>query len=142
MVENKGISDAVPDKKQTQKKKQKPIQHPLVLEVKATLVLPDGKHKGVITNVSHRTDPFGYIDMTVKVAKTEGELRFGYPDTITERTGLGKFLDQMGIKLVVGKQVDLGHELLGRQISFTSENEETEKGVFARIIAETVKPLD
>ena len=141
MAETKKKSEAGADKKQAQDSKTKAEQTSLILVVKPTTVIADGRHEGIITDIARRTDPFGYIDILIKEKKTKAELKLGYPDTITERTGLGKFLVKMGHDFSVGDKIDLYHLLLGKPVSFMTENEETEKGVFARVILGTVKPI-
>jgi len=142
MAKNNKGSEADTDVKE-KSDSDKPIsQQSLILEVKPTLIISEGKHTGIITKLQHRTVPFGYIDIFIKEKKTEAELRAGFGDKITERTALGKFLVKMGVNLEVGVNIDLQKELLGREVTFMSENEETDKGVFARIIRGTVKPLE
>lgn len=142
MTQKQKGSDAVTDVKETQDKNKGSTQQPLILEVKPTMIIPDGKHEGIIIKIEHRAEPFGYIDISIKEKKTEAQLKLGFPDTITERTGLGKFLTKMGTDFIVGNKIDLNKELLARKVTFMSENEETDKGVFARVIPSTVKPGD
>lgn len=141
MTTKENKSDAATDVKETQVSDKTQTQEILVLEVEPTTVIPDGKHDGLITAVKHREEPYGYIDVFIKEKKTEAELKTGFPDKITERTSLGKFLVKMGTVVEVGIKIDLNSELLSREVSFMTENEETDKGIFARIIRGTIKPL-
>jgi len=67
---------------------------------------------------------------------------FGYFVGKAEKTQLGKFLTKMGFDFQVGEKVDLRRALLGSEVTFMTENEENEKGVFARVIHGTVKPVN
>lgn len=141
MTAKEDKSEAETDGKQTQVSNKTKKQGTLFIEVEPITVIDDGLHDGIIKNIKHRDEPYGYIDVFITEKKSGAELKAGYPDKITERTVLGKFLAKMGIKLEVGVKIDLCVELLGREVSFMTENEETEKGVFARIIKGTIKPL-
>ena len=141
MTAKETISDAETDVKQTQVSDKTTEQEILILEVEPITVIEDGIHNGIIKAIKHREEPFGYIDIFITEKESGAELKAGYPDKITERTVLGKFLAKMGIKLEVGVKIDLNKQLLAREVSFMTENEETEKGVFARVIKGTVKPL-
>lgn len=136
-----GKSETETDVKQTPISDNDDKQAILVLEVEAVTTIPDGKHDGIITALQHRSEPFGYIDVFIKEKKSEATLKIGFPDKITEKTQLGKFLIKMGIAVEVGKKIDLRRDLLSREVSFMTENEENEKGVFARVLHGTVKPL-
>lgn len=141
MTTKENKSDVVTDVKETHVSDNDQQQEILVLEVEPTTVIEDGRHEGIIVGVSHRTEPFGYIDVSIQERKTEAELKTGYPDKITKNTSLGKLLVKMGTVVEVGIKIDLNSELLTREISFMTENEETDKGVFARVIRGTIKPL-
>lgn len=141
MTSKENKSDAETDVKKTQNSDNDQQQEILVLEVESVTVIEDGKHEGLIVGVYHRTVPFGYIDVSIKEKVTEAELKVGYSAKITHGTGLGKLLLAMGVKLDVGDKIDLNSELLGREVEFITSNEETDKGVFARVLRGTVKPL-
>lgn len=142
MTERRNRSEAETDTKETQNKNKETEQDTLILEVEPITTIEDGMHTGLITDVKHRNEPYGYIDVIIKEKKSGAELKMGYPDKITERTVLGKFLAKMGVKLNVGIKVDLYRELIEREVTFMTENEETEKGVFARVIGGTIKPIN
>ena len=128
------------DTKQTQSSDKNPEQTALILEVEKVVEIPDGVHEGIITELEHRTDPFSYIDIHIKEKVTGAKVRVGFPGKITVGTGLGKFLTKMGIDLKVGVKVDLSKELLGAEVTFLTQNEESDKGIFARVLADTVQP--
>lgn len=133
-------SDAVADIKETQNKNKNIEQKTLVLEVQEVVEIPDGKHEGIITTLVHRDDPFGYVDICIIEKVTGAKVKVGFPDKITVGTGLGKFLTKMGVNLKVGAKVDLSKELLGAEVIFITQNEESDKGIFARVMSDTVKP--
>jgi len=140
MTTKKDQSEAVTDKKQTQSSDKNPEQIALILEVEECVVISDGKHEGIITELEHRTDPFSYIDIHIKEKVTGAKLRVGFPGKITIGTGLGKFLSRMDVLLAVGVKVDLSKELLGAEVTFLTQNEESDKGIFARVMPDSVKP--
>ena len=107
--------------------------------VQDTKKLADGVHQGTITRIEERTDPFNYIDIYIEC---EGiELKVGYPNRVTPQSSLGKLLKRFGIELQVGKEIDLDQVLKGKQVSFMTISEETEKGTFSRILQDSVKPI-
>lgn len=135
-------SDAVSDIKQTQDKNKNTEQKTLVLVVEEVIEIPDGMHEGLITTLVHRDDPFEYVDIHIKEKDSEATLKVGFPMKLTTGTGLGKFLTKMGVDLAVGAKIDLSNELLGAEVIFMTQNEETDKGTFARVIKDTVKPKE
>ena len=140
MPTNENKSDAVTDTKETQDKNKNIEQKTLVLEVEEAVEIPDGMHEGLITTLVQRDDPFEYIDFHIKEKVTGATLKMGFPAKITKTTGLGKFLTKMGVLLTVGGTVNLNNEILGAEVSFMTQNEESDKGTFARVIKDTVKP--
>lgn len=128
------------DKKETQVIDKNTGQDTLILTVEKVIEIPDGKHEGLIVDVNHREDPFGYIDVFIKEKVTAAKIKVGFPDKITETTALGKFLENMGLDLHVGQPIDLKLLLLSRAVTFSTVNEETDKGVFARVIRGSIKP--
>lgn len=128
------------DKKETQSSDKTVKQDTLILTVEEVIEIPDGKHEGIIVDVTHREDPFGYIDVFIKEKVTGAKIKVGFPDKITETTALGKFLVEMGYSLYVGELLDLKRLLLSQAVTFSTVNEETDKGVFARVIRGSIKP--
>lgn len=115
------------------------------LEVKETKRIDEGLHTGTIKKVVLRSAikqgrQFSYIDLHIVEAKTDVELRVGYPATITKESSLGKLLQRFGVQLLTGQAVDVEAALAGQKCSFVTVNEENEAGTFARIQRESVKP--
>lgn len=114
--------------------------------VKVPISLKDGKYQGVIKAIEERTDPFEYTDIYVET-KDENDkfvsLKTGFPTYYSTNSKLGKLLEKfLGRDLIPDEKVDPEKVLVGRKIEFMVLNEKTEKGVFAKIIQESIKPID
>jgi len=111
--------------------------------VEAPKSLPEGKHRGEITRVDYRFEPYEYTDIYVKTKGKEGEieLKYGCPSKVTPQTKLGKLLKAFGADLKPGNKVDPEKILVGKKCEFMTINEETERGTFARIVDGSLKPL-
>lgn len=107
------------------------------------ILLDEGKHNGVITDVQFIEDPYAYTHIIIKEQKTELELRLGVPTKITENTALGSI-----IKRFTGKEIKVGHDydieviLKDEKVTFISINEDTERGTFTKIKAKSLKPVN
>ena len=112
------------------------------IEAQETKQIDEGKHEGFITAIEYREEPFEYIDVYVDC---EGvELKTGFPAYLTKNSGLGRFLQEMGIDFNVGDVItlkDMQNKLVGKKISFLTANQVTEKGIFAKILNTTIKAL-
>jgi len=104
-----------------------------VEETKEFEPLKNGVHKGRIVDVEEvNRSEYDYVDISISVddyVKDNGEhlvLRVGFPAKITENTGLGKFIKDMGIKLVVGKDIDLD-ELRGIGVEYMTKQVEVKQ---------------
>ena len=134
-------SDVGTDVKETHVSDTETQPSTVILKVKEETTISDGQHEGIITDVTHRTEPFGYIDVAIKEKESAATLKVGYPDTITKMTSLGRLLIEFDVALHAGMAIDLSKILLSKEVKFVTSNEETEKGVFARILRGTIKPL-
>ena len=114
--------------------------------VKAPISLNDGKYQGVIKAVEERNEPFEYTDIYVETKDENGKfvtLKTGFPTYYSTNSRLGKFLEKfLGRELVSDEKVDPEKILVGKKIEFMILNEKTEKGVFAKIIQESIKPIE
>lgn len=112
------------------------------MKVKQSVSLEAGKYTGEIVDVTERKEPYEYTDFIIKV---EGvELSCGYPSGISVNkegkatTGLAKVLNQFGMEFKVDQEVTMTHikeTVMNKKVAILVENEETEKGTFAKIVS-------
>ena len=112
------------------------------LEVKESISLEDGVHKGRIEKVEYRTEPFEYTDIFVKEETSGYSLKYGCPTIITEKSRLGKLLAKF-TKVVAGLKIDPELVLVGECVEFMSIlKERTDKqGEFTEIVEDSIKPV-
>lgn len=112
------------------------------IEVKAPIEIPDGNHKGQITKILYRTEPYDYTDIYVSVEGQEGvEIKYGCPSTISKTSKLGRVLVTFGIKLVPGNKVDPDKVLIGRKCSYMTIRKAKDGKEFSEIVEDSLKPL-
>jgi hypothetical protein len=114
-------------------------------EIRTVSVVPDGAHLGVISSVETITQPYKYVRLFIA---TDGfkdvKLRLDFPDAITiddagrPRSLYAKVATRLGFRLEKGKAFD-EKKFVGVKIAFETETEETERGTFNRIVAESIK---
>lgn len=111
------------------------------LEVTEKIAIPDGLHRGAITGVDYRKEPFEYTDIVIAfiVGKKEIKLKAGYPTIVSDSSKLGKLLTRFGVLLNVGSQVD-PDVLIGKRCQFQTITENTKNGEFAKVLPDSVKP--
>ena len=108
------------------------------LEVKNVKSLEDGKHKGVIVRIEYRHDPFEYTDIFIKEAESGVELKYGVPTSVSEKSKLGRLMQQF-VKLVPGDKLNPEQVLLSKRVTFMTMIETTENGDFSVIVKDSVK---
>jgi hypothetical protein len=107
------------------------------------LEIKDGLHDGAVVAVEYRETPYQYVDVVLEFPN-DGQnlkLRAGYPTVISTTSKLGKLLMRFGAQLEVGKNVDPDKVLVGKKCHFVTLTEETKNGTFARVVADSVKPM-
>ena len=104
--------------------------------------IPAGEHTGKIVGVEYTTEPYKYTRFVIQLDGGEDKIRLDFPTKITLNSGLGKFLIKMGLTLEVGKGLNIEALLLDKELTFQTINEETEKGVFARVVPTTIKMIE
>jgi len=114
------------------------------LEVKKAIIIPDGEHLGVVTNIRYRSKPFEYVDLEIefKVDDEQIKIRAGYPQVISEKSKLGQLLMRFGEKLIEGVSIDPDDIIIGKKIKFKTKTEENAKGTFSRVDENTVRPAE
>jgi len=120
-----------------------------IIIVAETISIEEGKHTGTITDVIVRTseaEGYEYVDIHVDTDDDKGEtvnIKFGFPKYISVNSSFGKFLTETGFSFEAGDTVTLPNikeHLKGKEITFQTMNEDVAgKGIFARILRETVK---
>lgn len=112
-------------------------------KVKESIKIEDGKHEGVIKELIERKEPYNYLDIFVEEKKQKIELRCGVPFYITENSALGQILANFGAKLEVNKEIEIEDFIKeGMEVEFITMTEKTERGSFARIISQSLKPKE
>lgn len=137
---------------------------PIVVKGRESISIPEGKHRGKITNIEQRVskkEGYEYLDVHVSVdglKNAKGELvsiKYGAPFDVTNidcctvatfigNTKLGKLLMKFGVteeQIKSGESIDVEKFLKkGRDVQFMTKDEETDRGTFARIVEDTLKP--
>jgi hypothetical protein len=112
------------------------------IKVKKAIKIRDGEHVGVIFNIRYRREPFEYADIEIEF-DNDGEkakIKVGYPTMITINTKLGLLLQRFGENIVEGEEVDPDKVLIGKKCCFRTTTEVNEKGKFAKIDPDSVRP--
>jgi len=110
--------------------------------------IPAVRYTGVIDNVVIRDEqnkagkPVQYVEMHVQtdvknVKGWKGDFKVSYPTNLTKQTGLGKFLQRMGIPFVPGEEFDTD-SLKGLRVSFDTVRD----GYFTNPVLDGVGPAD
>jgi len=122
------------------------------LVVKDTIEIPEGRKTGRVVKIVERTTPFHYLDLVIAIdglKKSDGslvELTYGCAlsgNAFSPKAKLGRLLSLFGTDPKPGGKFDdvtLNKIFVGKNVQFLTQNEETEKGVFARIVDGTLKP--
>jgi len=113
------------------------------IQIHEPKIVPDGKHIGVITAVEYRKEPFEYTDIIIGFKENEIDysVKCGFPTMVTPISKLGKLLTKFGEKLKIGDEVD-PDVLIGLQCQFVTITETTNKGKFAKVVQESIHPVD
>lgn len=112
------------------------------LKVQKRIEIQDGKHEGKITKVEFRTEPYSYTDVFIKPKDMEFELKYGCPTLISANSKLGKLLLTFGVELKEGEKIDPEKVLVGKEVQFMTLTETTDRGTFARVVDNSVKPIN
>jgi len=121
----------------------------LKLKFVGDVTIPEGRHTGVISRIEQRTKEQGFkynytdIYITLDEEGLEGtEIRYGCPtpSALSKRNRLGRLVLLFKPDLQVGEEIDIEELLVGKRVSFVTTNRETEQGVFARIVEDSIKP--
>ena len=110
--------------------------------VKEVKLIEEGKHVGKIVEVVERktAKEFEYLDLVVEM--NEGfRLRVGYPASVGMDSLLGKALRLFGASLEVNGKINPEDVFVGKGCSFLIQHKTTERGTFANIVRDSLKPV-
>ena len=110
------------------------------IPVKQDNKIEDGLHTGAIVDVEYRTEPYEYTDVVIEtmVNGTGVRLKSGYSTYIAPSSKLGELLLRFKVPLIFGQEIDPKQVLTGLECQFQTI---TEKGKYAKIIPDSVKPV-
>jgi len=114
--------------------------------VEKAKLIEEGRHIGTITKVEEREEPFRYADIYIRLDNPDVEIKAGFPNRIKiddsgkPTTKLGKFLVDLGIELKADTDLDL-NTLIGKKVQLMTINKETERGTFANVVEDSIKPI-
>ena len=69
-------------------------------------------------------------------------MKYGLPTSVTIESRLGRTLLAFGASLEIGGSVEPEKVFIGKGCTFLVTNEKTERGTFAKIVPNTLKPVD
>lgn len=115
--------------------------------VEESRTVPDGAHVGTIVKaelMERGEEGFRYVDVHVLEGASGVTLKVGYPASkVTPETELGRLLRRFGAPIKVGEAVRpvsvLNHPDM--KVAFETETEKNKNGRFARILPESLRPL-
>jgi len=111
---------------------------------KEGLSLEEGKHVGTIVDVQIRDIPYHYVDFHIGHIdgreEAEPVIRYGVPYNESMNGKLMKFLG-LFTEVKAGEPIDIEATVLKKKVEFMTLNETTEKGTFARVVSDSVRPL-
>ena len=111
------------------------------------LQIDDGMHDGNIIQINYRWliykgNKINYTDLVI-LFKQKGKaitLNASYPTCISQGSKLGKLLMRFGEPKIVGGVKYNPDKLKDKKVSFQTITEDTERGKFAKVVADSVKP--
>lgn len=111
------------------------------LEVKEVMDIQEGKKVGKIVDIVERKEPYHYIDFILSMEGSDKlTLKYGVPAGLSTKSKLGRLYEKFGGKLESGKTVDVYKIFSGKEVEYITMNEETDRGVFARVVDGSLKP--
>ena len=111
------------------------------LEVKKAIEIEEGKHQGEITKITRRLEPYDYVDVYIKMEDSDIELKYGCPTNLSPKSKLGRLVSQFK-ELKEGEKIEIEQTLVGKKVQFMTLNETKESGTFAKVVDDSVKPLE
>ena len=112
------------------------------MQWKEPLTIPDGKHKGKITRVEKRTEPYEYTDIFVKLEDIEVdiEMKYGCPTVLSKNSKLGRLCMALGAEYKKDEELDIYTFLPDKKIVFMTMIKKAKDGnEYAEIIVDSIK---
>lgn len=112
------------------------------LEWKEPVKILEGTHKGKITKVVYREEPYEYTDVFIKLEDADVEIKYGCPTVLSENSKLGRLLKAFGVDAVAGTLIDPEKALVGQKVIFMTLNKKSKKdgNEYAEIVTDSIKP--
>jgi len=111
------------------------------LKIEEVKKIEEGKQIGKIVGVEYREKPYEYTDLIIEM-QNGMKLKYGLPTTVTLESRLGRTLIAFGASLEVGGSTDPDKVFIGKGCQFLVTNDKTERGTFAKIVPNTLKPVE
>jgi hypothetical protein len=121
-----------------------------VLKIEEAKTIPEGPHVGVVKDVTVETrivnpqtkETGKYVDLHVVIdGIPDIVLKTGYPAKVTPKTGLGMLFSRFGVDVSKpGGNADV-NIFKGKRIAFETVDETNDRGTFARVTGNSIKPL-
>ena len=106
-------------------------------EVKEPMIIEDGLHVGVITQVLERKKPYEYIDIVIEFEEGK-KIKAGYPDYLSTVSKLGSLLARFGADVSTPNTfLDPEKVLIGQKCTFQTIKD----GNFSNVIPESLRPV-
>jgi len=109
------------------------------IEIKESVSLEDGTHKGTITAVEYREEPYKYVDVVIKEDVTGFDIKYGCPNNDSEKGKLVLLLKEFK-DLKVGDKIEIDDILVGRKVNFMTLKEKKDGNEYSRVVSNSVKP--
>jgi len=111
------------------------------LKIEEVKKIEEGKQIGKIVGVEYREKPYEYTDLIIEM-QNGMKMKYGLPTSVTIESRLGKALIAFGASLEVGGTTDPDKVFIGKGCTFLVTNEKTDRGTFAKIVPNTLKPVE
>ncbi|MCK5609468.1 hypothetical protein KAR91_46775 [Candidatus Pacearchaeota archaeon] len=113
-----------------------------ILKAKKTIDINNGKKTGKITKFTWRSKPYDYIDIHINFKNENDiiEIRAGFPAIISYNTKLGQLLLRFGKDFHENEDIDIEAILMGQIVIFDTFTEINDKGSFAKVKVDSIKP--
>ena len=114
------------------------------MEVKKSVKIDDGLHKGVIKKIEYRTEPYAYTDICISVDGVEDKdflMKYGCPTNSAEDGKIMNTLRTFKPDIKIGDKIDDESILCGCRVEFmtmTKANKDGKK--YSNIVSGSLKP--
>ena len=109
------------------------------LTVEPSNKVEDGKHEGKIVGVEYREQPYEYTDFIIEFEESK-KIKYGVPTALSPDSKLGRLLKLFAVDVKVGNEIDPEEVMIGRDVSFMTMTKQTDRGSFATVVQDSVKP--